>query len=174
MRALDRYDQNIRWEPVAHGFAEPPPDGALLALNVAWDDFVLLSIIRRGQDNLSAGELMRASALGPQFGYIPQLFEAELIHRFADPLFYLPILIFTLVLGWHFRAVRKSRFTWIPMLFALPLVFNGIIQMGRAFLLNMSVWTVFSFGFTFAIFAFSLSLVLLLFLSLIVLASQHG
>ncbi|MDR0312040.1 MAG: hypothetical protein LBI14_00420, partial [Treponema sp.] len=61
MRALDRNDGNRRWEPVKEGFAEAPPQNDQLTMSIIWEDFLLLTEIRRGQDSLSPAELMAAS-----------------------------------------------------------------------------------------------------------------
>jgi hypothetical protein len=174
MRALDRNDGSRRWEPVKEGFAEAPPQNDQITLNIIWEDFLLLTEIRRGQDSLTPGELMAASSLGSQFGYIPSIFDAELISRFAEPILLLPFFIFAIVLGWRFRAVRRSRFIWVPMLGVLPVVFAELVHLGRISVNNMSIWAVMNFGFSAAVFAFVTGTVVLLFLSLIILASQRG
>jgi hypothetical protein len=174
MRALDRYNGNRSWDPVKEGFGEAAPQNDQVILEIGWEDFLLLTEMRRGQDSLTSGELMAASALGPQYGYVPSVFEAELISRFGEPVLFLPLFIFTIVLGWRFRAVRRLRFIWLPMLGMLPVVFYEIVYFARISLSNVSIWLVINFSFSIAIIAFSVGAVVLLILSLIVLASQHG
>jgi hypothetical protein len=174
MRVLDRTDGNRRWEPVKEGFAEAPPPNSQLTLSINWEDFLLLTRIRRGQVSLSPGELMEASSLGSKYGYMPSIFDAELINRFARPVLLLPLSIFAIVFGWRFRAFRKSRFVWLPMLGVLPLVFSGVVQLGRMSLGNLTIWVVMNMGFSAAVVVFAVGSVVLLFTALIVLASQRS
>jgi hypothetical protein len=173
MRVLDRTDGNRRWGPVKEGFAEAPPQNDQLILNMVWEDFILLTQVRRGQDSLSPRELMAASSLG-SFGYMPSIFEAELITRFARPVLLLPLFVIAIVIGWRFRAYKTSRFIWFPMLGVLPLVFSGIVQLGHIGLGNLAIWVVMTLGFSIAIIAFAVGAVVLLLISLLILASQRA
>jgi hypothetical protein len=174
MRVLDRTDGNRRWGPIKEGFAEAPPQNDQLILNMVWEDFLLLTQIRRGQDSLSPSELMTASSLGSQYGYMPSIFEAELINRFARPILLLPLFIFVIVFGWRFRAFKTSKFIWFPMLGVLPLVFSGIVQLGRISLSNLTIWVVMNLGFSTAVIAFVVGAVVLMLISLLILASQRA
>jgi hypothetical protein len=173
MRTLDRTDGNRRWEPIKEGFAEAPPPNSQLTLSIVWEDFLLLTQIRRGQISLSPAELMEASSMGSKYGYMPSIFEAELINRFARPVLFLPLSIFVIIFGWRFRAFRKSRFVWLPMLGVLPLVFSGVVQLGRISLNNLTLWVLMNMSFASAIVTFAVGSVVLLFASLIFLASQR-
>ena len=172
MRALDRYDSSLRWEPDIMDFSGFAPSNAQLTLNISWKDFYLLAEIRRGFNNFSVAELMAVSQLGSGYGYVPEIFEAGIIGRFAEPVLFLPFLIFALSAGWRFRAPKKS-YIWILMLGVLPLVFNGIFHFFRYSLNNIALFTVYSFGFSIAIPVFVVGCLVLFLLSLIILASQH-
>ncbi|GHV91148.1 hypothetical protein AGMMS50268_16510 [Spirochaetia bacterium] len=116
MRALDRYDKNKRWEPTWI-FPESAPIAAAasersiigdtqIILDMSYENFFLLSSVKRGVDNLSIGELFTAAKnLGP-YGYIPQVFESEAIYRLCEPLIFLPVAILVIVIGWRFRAKK--------------------------------------------------------------------
>ncbi|AEF82444.1 hypothetical protein [Leadbettera azotonutricia] len=173
-RALDRTDGTKRWEPAKEGLGENPPDGAALTLNLSWDDFLLLSDIRRGTENLPVNELLEASRITGNFGYIPQVFEAELIRRFAQPIFFLPFAVLILVIGWRYRALKRPRYLAVPMMAILPLVFNGAVHFFGGFLNNAGIWAVINLGLTGAIAGFAIGAFVLLILSLIILAAQHG
>jgi hypothetical protein len=174
MRVLDRIDGRRQWRPIKEGFAEAPPLNDQLTLNIVWEDFILLTRIRRGQDSLSPSELMAASSLGFQYGYMPSIFEAELINRFARPILLLPLFILAIVFGWRFRALKTSKFIWFPMLGVLPLVFSGIVQLGHISLCNLTIWVVMNLGFSTAVIAFAVGAVVLMLISLLILASQRA
>ncbi|MDR1238691.1 MAG: hypothetical protein LBK27_01125 [Treponema sp.] len=180
LRALDRQDRNRRWEPSwAADPALPPapgaeiPGDARLLLDMGYEDFLLLSHVRRGLDNLYMRELFTARTLGSS-GYLPQVFEAEIIYRLSVPLFFLPLAILAIILGWRFRAKKRPRYLFIPMLPILPLVFNGLVYLYRAILNTAGIWVVISLGFSAALVVFIAALVFLFIVFLILLAAQHG
>jgi lipopolysaccharide export LptBFGC system permease protein LptF len=172
--ALDREDETKQWEPVKEGLGENPPLGATLTLNLSWNDFILLSDIRRGTENLPVNQLFEASRVAGNFGYIPQVFEAELIRRFAQPIFFLPFAVLALVVGWRYRAQKRPRYIAVPMMALLPLVFNGAVHFAGSFLNNAGIWAVITLGLTGAIVGFAAGAFLFLIISLIILAAQHG
>jgi len=174
LRALDRYDENTYWGPEITTFGQIVPGNAELTIPVSWESFLLLSDVRRGLSGLSAAELLRASDYLGYCGYLPQLFQMELLERFARPLFFLPIGIFTIALGWQYRALKRPRYIGIPMLGILPLVFYAAVYFCRSLLNNLGVWAVVSFGFATAAIFFAIGIVVMFVLSLIVLASRHS
>ena len=174
MHALDRLDGSHSWSVETSSFGAAAPSNTQLSLNLGWDEFILLSGISRGYQNLGPAQLMAISGLGSGYGYLPQIYETEIISRFAEPLLFLPILVLVLALGWRLRAVNRPRYIWLPMLGIFPLVFNGMFQFIRNLLGNIALWAVISAGFTASIFAFSAGILVMLFLSLIVLSAQHG
>ena len=174
MRALDRYDEAYRYEPLIQNFGGNTPENALLILDMNLNDFQLIAGLRRGKDNLNIGELITASRIAHDYGHLPEVFEAELISRFTEPVLFLPILVLILIFGWRFRAIRKPRFIWIPLLGVLPLVFSGVVHFIRNVLSNFSVWSVIYLGFPFTIILVSIVTLALYIFSLIALASQRG
>ncbi|MCL2130720.1 MAG: hypothetical protein FWH35_10270 [Treponema sp.] len=174
MRALDRADKNREWLPVSKNINQRVPGGAQIAIPVSWDNFILLSKIRRGLSGLSTTELRQAAIGLVNCGYQSQVFEAELIRRFVEPLFLLPLGIFAIVLGWRYRALKRARYIAIPMLGILPVVFNGVVHFCRGWLNNLGIWAVVSVGFINSAIFFGIGIIVLLVLSLITLAAQHG
>jgi hypothetical protein len=174
MRALDREDKTKRWEPTAEGMGQQAPESTQITLSLNWEDFLLLSEIRRGADFLSAGELRAAAKTLGARGYLPEVFEAELIKRFAEPIFLLPISILIIVIGWRFRSHKRPRYLGIPMLGILPAVFAGFVHFYRGCLNNLGIWAVVALGFSTTIIVFAAGALVLLILSLIILAAQHG
>ena len=174
MRALDRYNRNFSWEPRTISYGVQAPLNAQMFVNLDWEDFMLLAEVSRSYGNLNIQELYAASRLGYAYGYLPQIFEAELISRFAEPVLFLPILILFLSIGWRYRSFKKPMFIWLPMLGILPLVFNSLFLLYRTSIDNIAVWAVISFGLTVAIMIFSVGAIVLLISTLIILASQKG
>jgi hypothetical protein len=173
-RALDRTDKTKRWEPVVSGSGQGVPGAAELVLPVSWDNFLLLSNARRGLSALSSPDLMRAAENLGSSGYLPQVFQAELLERFVRPLFLLPFSVFAIVLGWRFRAMKRPRYLAIPMLGILPLVFNGSVHFSTGWLNNLGIWAVISLGFKTAALFFGIGIVVLFVASLIILAAEHN
>jgi len=174
LRALDRADKTRHWEPLARGLDQKPPDSAQIIIDVSWDNFLLLARIRRSLSGLSPAELIKAAEKLGTSGYMPQVFYANLLFRFAEPVFLLPLGIFAITLGWRYRARKRARYMAIPMLGILPLVLNGAVYFCKSWLNNLGIWTVLSFGFTTAAIFFGAGLLALLVISLIILAAQHS
>ena len=174
LRALDRNNQDQRWEAEIQNLAGAAPENAQLALNISWDDFLLLASVRRGLSTLTPAELIHAANTFSLYGYEPKVFQLELLKRFTEPLFLLPLGILVIVLGWRYRALKRPRYMGILMLGVMPALFNVIVSLFRLIIANLGLWAIISFGFTAAAIAFGAGLVVLLVLFLILLASQHG
>jgi hypothetical protein len=173
-RALDRMDTNRRWEPITQSFGAHAPMDVQLTIDLIWENFMLLAGLRRGQDKLNIGELNTASRIAADYGYLPQIYEAELLSRITEPILFLPLIIFFLIVGWRFRTVKRPRLVWVLMLGVLPLVFSGIIHLFRIVLDNISTLAVVYLGYSPAFFVFAVAALLLFFLSLVILAFQHS
>ena len=173
LRALDRTDVTRRWEPEIRNFGQSTQSGVLIVLPVSWDNFFLLTNVRRGFYLLSMAELRTAAENLGRFGYLPQIFEWELLERFVRPLLLLPFGIFAIVMGWQYRALKRPRFMGIVMLGVLPLVFNGLVLFSRNWLNNLGVMTVIRLGFNNAAIIFGAGIVLLLVLSIIALSTRQ-
>jgi hypothetical protein len=177
MRALDRHDKDRRWEPEwtsEDGSAFARRGDTQITLDISYENFILLSEIRRGLANLQIGELFSASKLLGSAGYISQVFEAEILNRIGAALFFLPMTILAIIIGWRYRAKKRPRYLFVPMFPVLPLVFNVLVHLYRTVLNTLGVSLIMLLGFSTALIIFIASLALLFFLSLIVLAAQHG
>ena len=182
MRALDRIDKTMSWEPEYSSdirtdpdirISDAPPD-VQMVLALPWDVFLLLLKIPRGITGLSPADLRNAAKDLEPFGYPPQIFEAELLRRFAQTLFFLPLSILAIVIGWRYRALKRPRYMGIPMLGILPLVFNGAVHFCQGWINNLGIWAIVQAGFTTIAVMFGAGILVLLVLSLIILAAQHG
>ena len=174
LRALDRTDKTKYWEPTITSLGQDAPHGVQIVLPVSWENFLLLSNVRLGLSTLSSVDLKTADDNLGNCGYLPLVFEAELLARFVRPLFLLPLGIFTLAMGWQYRALKRPRYMAVPMLGILPLVFNGAVYFSRSCLNVLEIWAVSSLGFTTAAVFFGIGLAIMLVAALILLASKHG
>jgi hypothetical protein len=157
LRALDRENEEIRWEPVWAGPGRPgsiryDDDGldlgdAQVMLDMPYEDFLLSTQVRRGVDNFFIGELFAAERTLGAYGYVSQVFAAEILSRFAEPVYFLALLILILIIGWRYRAVRRPRYLGIPMLFILPLVFAEMVRIYRAAMNILGVRLILSLSF---------------------------
>jgi hypothetical protein len=173
LRALDRLNQEVRWEPVWTGGHSDLGD-AQIALDTTYEYFLLLSKARRQVDSLFLADLLTMGNKLGNYGYIPQVFQAEIIRRIFEPLGLLPLTIFSIIIGWRFRAAAKSRYLGVPMLLITPLVFHGVVNLVRDVCNSVGLWTLLSLGFLPAITIFIIGVLFLFILSLLLLVSQHG
>jgi RsiW-degrading membrane proteinase PrsW (M82 family) len=107
-------------------------------------------------------------------GYVAQIFQAEMLNRLGDVIFFLPMAIVVIVIGWRYRAKTKPRYLFYPFFAILPVVFNGFVFLYRAILNVAFIWLVLSMNFSTAIVVFVAAMAVSLFLSMILLAAQHS
>ncbi|MDR1787302.1 MAG: hypothetical protein LBR16_02475 [Treponema sp.] len=181
--ALDRANRGTRKSPTVTllgGSKNVLPPGVSpltenqALLNISWDKFVLMSEARQGIDHLSPVSLYRAAKHLGDSGFLPQVFQAELIYRFAEALLLLPLAIFALVIGWRYRALARSRYMLAPMFAILPVVFNAIVLFYRGFINHFGIWAVVNLGFAAAASVFAFAGAALLLVTLFLLAAQRG
>jgi len=168
---LDRNNRNRSYE--GEWLAGRKTTSEIL-LDVSYEDLLLLSDVRHGLSNLQIDELFTASKKLDDFGYVSQIFQAEILNRIGSVLFFLPMAIFILILGWRYRAKTKPRYLFILLLPVLPVVFHGFVFMYRSVINISGIWLVLSLGFTPALIVMIAVFGVLLFLSLIILAGQHS
>jgi hypothetical protein len=169
--ALDRYDEEKGSK--SEWLLGEESAGSIL-LDISYDDFITLTHVRRGLTNLQIDELFKASKELYNAGYIPQIFQAEIINRLGSALFFLPMSIFVIIIAWRYRAKTKPRYLFILLLPVLPVVFNGLVFLYRSIFNIIGIWLVISFGFTQALVVFIVTLALLLFISLLSLSAQKS
>jgi hypothetical protein len=174
LQALDRYDETVRWEPVWDGPSPPGPEDAPIALGSTYEDFLRLSQARRSVDSLLLGDLLAMGRDFGNYGYIPQVFQAEIIRRISAPMTLLPLSILAIIIGWRFRAQTKPRFLGFPMLALIPLVLNGGIQLVRGAFSILGLGLLLYLGFSPAIGIIIGGSLVFFILMLISLAAQHG
>jgi hypothetical protein len=105
-------------------------------------------------------------------GYIPEVFEAEIINRLGSCLFFLPMAVVAIVIGWRYRAKHRPRYFFVLLLPVLPVVFNGMVNLYRIILNSIGISLILNLGFSLALTALIVILVFSFILSLILLAAQ--
>jgi hypothetical protein len=176
LRALSRTDSSERWEPAWTDEAGEAVDsgGSQILLNLNFDSFILLARALEGPDGLGLRELFDAEKKLSGCGFVPEIFRAEILRRLAEPLFFLPLSVLALFLGWSFRARKKPRYVYLPMFGVLPLVFYHVSLFLRNVFNNLAIWLSLSAGFPAALICFTAASALCFILALVVLAAQHG
>ncbi len=172
MNVLDRNDKNSEWKPVWSG--PERTNNTQIIMDVSYDDFLLLSNARRGLDGLSVQNLFQGISRLGSYGYIPEIFEAEILDRFAEPIVFLPMAILAIIIGWRFRAIKRTRYMIIPMIGILPVVFNGVVAFYRSVAHTIGVSLILNMSFMAAMTAFFAINFIFFILVLIILAGQHG
>lgn len=145
-----------------------------IILNVSYNDFLLLSGIKQGTQMLNLWQLFTAEKRFGDYGYVPQIFRAEILRRLGDALFFLPMSVLAMVLGWRYRAQKKPRYVYVPMLGILPLVFFGAVFFYRSVINNLAILLSLSVAFPLALVIISVVAALLFTLTLVLLSAQHG
>ena len=170
MRALDRFDESRYWGPQWFIGHETNPR---LILDISYEDFVLLSSVRYGLSNLQVNELLAVSRiLDGNAGYVPEVFQAEILNRFGA-MFFLPMAIFVIMLGWRFRPKGKQRYFFVLLFPVLPVVFYWVVLLYRFILNNLGILLTISVGFTAAAVVFAILFCASFLGSLIMLAAQR-
>jgi hypothetical protein len=175
MRALERYDSSQRWEPewsIPEG--SPARGAAQVILPVSYETFLMLAQMRHGLASLQIRDLFTVRTIAPGTGYIPEVFEAEILSRLGSCLFFLPMAIVAIILGWSYRARRQPRLYFVLMLPVLPLVCNGLAYLCRTGLSIIGTSLVLAIGFSAALPLFIAIVAFSFLLTLILLAAQHG
>jgi hypothetical protein len=175
MRSLDRHDRNKRWEPTweSPNSTTYRPETAQIVLNISYETFLMLSEMRQRLPSLDINALFAASDIAGGTGYIPEVFQAEILNRLGSCLFFLPMAVIVLIIGWNYRAKRQSRFFFALSIPVLPLIFNGLTYLYRTILNAAGISLLVNYGFSTALTAFIVILSLSFVLSLIALAAQH-
>ena len=175
MRALDRHDKTKRWEPEWNAQGKTPyrPETAQITLNVSYEAFLMLSEMRQRLPSLYINDLFAAADIAGDTGYIPEVFQAEILNRLGACLFFLPLAVVIIIIGWNFRAKYQPRYLFVISIPVLPLVFNGLIYLYRIVLNTVGIFLIYNFGFSFALTACIAILSLSFLISLIALAAQH-
>jgi len=168
--ALDRDNKDNNYD--SEWLAGNKIVGGIL-LNIKFEELLLLSYIRRGLLKLQVTDLFLAAEISNNFGYVYQIFQAEILNRIGSALFFLPVAILVIVIGWRYRVKERPRYLFIIMLPVLPVVFLGFVFLYTSLINTLGIWLVLSMGFGLALTIYIVIMALFLFISLIVLSAQH-
>jgi hypothetical protein len=190
MRALDREDKSLRWEPVwENGRDGNAPQGGIengggriggaeLVIDMAYEDLLIASEAgiggtEIGDTNYRFASLHAAGERLPDYGFIPEIFSILEIRSIAEPLMLLPFSVLAIILGWRYRVrARRARYVLFPMLVVLPVVFNTLVHLFRHLSNSFAAWAVLSFSLPVAI-ALTIGITAALFIiAVVVLAYQ--
>jgi hypothetical protein len=171
----------------AGGFLRSVIGDNQVMMDLNFESFILLCYTWRGLavppgstnhrsplDGFSLGDLLAGSRALSPYGYIPQVFEAEIIYRLCEPLFFLPMAIIVIIIGWRFRALSHARYVFVPMLVVLPLVFHELLSFYRHILNILGIYSVLNLGFSLTLIIYCVTAGILFVLSLVAFASQHS
>ncbi|MDR1444941.1 MAG: hypothetical protein LBI94_08695 [Treponema sp.] len=170
----------------AGGFLRSTIGDNQIMLDLSFESFFLLCYTWRGLavpnssarvsplDGFSLGDLFASARSLSSYGYVPQVFEAEIIYRLCEPLFFLPTAIFVIIIGWRFRALSQARYVFVPMLFILPLIFNGLVYFYRQVLNILGIFALLNLGFPATMIIYCIGAGVIFVLSLVIFASQHS
>jgi len=175
LKALDRNDKNRRYDPLwIQGEAGYTGVASQITLNISYEDLRMLSEMKQGTGTLNLWELFTAEKKFADYGYVQKTFRAEILRRIGDALFFLPMSVLALILGWRYRAQKKPRYVYVPMLAVLPIVFYGVLFFYRSILDNLAIQLSMNMGLTTAIICLCAGAAVCFTLSLVLLAAQHG
>ncbi|MDR2343789.1 MAG: hypothetical protein LBD86_04575 [Spirochaetaceae bacterium] len=174
LQAWGRDYEQMHWDPVWYGaLAEDVPKNQLV-LAINYEDFLLASGDGENLDGLFMGDIWSIAKRLDLYGYVPEVYYAEIVNSATRLLLFLPLMIFSLIMGWKLRGRRHRSLAVFPMVFALPLVLNGLIQILRGIVNYSGIFAVLSFGFTAAlVMAFVAGFVLFM-LGIVILAAQRS
>ncbi|MDR2633009.1 MAG: hypothetical protein LBC51_05215 [Treponema sp.] len=171
LHALDRVEMSRQYQAQWTGPDQSHAGDSKLILDLGYEDFLFLSKLRAGVDSLLIQDLFNAVQTIGSYGYIPQVFQAEIVYRLSEPALFLPIAIFSILIGWRYRC-RRWSLSLLPMLGLLPMICQGIVLFYRSILNTLGIWSVISLGFPLSLALFIFGPIAALVFSLIPLAVQ--
>jgi hypothetical protein len=174
LQSLDRRNPDLRWGPVWTEPGQVEMGGVELPLHLSYENFLLITRIRRGLEHFQIPSLFAAEQNLGAYGYIPELFRAQVITRIAEPLFFLPLFILILVAAWRFRPRKQPRYLAIPMLVIMPVVFFAWTTMYRSLIDALGIGMALTLSFTASMLILGIAVSVFFFLSLIILVSQRA
>jgi hypothetical protein len=174
LQSLDRRDPDLRRGPVWTGPGQVEMGGVELPLDLSYENFLLITRIRRGLEHFQIPSLFAAEQNLAPYGYIPELFRAQVITRIAEPLFFLPLFILVLVVAWRFRPQKQPRYLEIPMLLIMPVVFLAFTAVYRSLIGALGIGMALALSFTASMVILGIAVSVFFFLSLIILVSQRS
>ncbi|MDR1231193.1 MAG: hypothetical protein LBK61_07310 [Spirochaetaceae bacterium] len=154
MRALDRQNKDLRWEPEWEELREGiTSDGsAELVIDMAYEDIIIACESEIADTNYRFTSLHAAGDRLADYGFVPEAFSVLEIRSISEPLMLLPLSVLAIIIGWRYRVKdRRARYVLVPMLIVLPIVFNTLVHLCRHLTNLLAIWAVLSVSLTAAI-----------------------
>lgn len=183
LRAVDRENEAVRQEPLWGGAtggsgavsgARNRRGGSQLLLSIQYEDFLLASAAQSGADGFFLNDLWTSAKRLEDAGFVPQVFETEILRQIAEPALFPAVAVLALVIGWKYRSLFRVRYSIYPMLIVLPMVFSMMGALLRSLVRSGLIWTLLSFGFAPALVSLAAASILSFALSVFLLAAQRN
>jgi hypothetical protein len=174
LQAFSRDNENTRFAPSWSGVQEDGIPKNQIVLEISYEDFLLASVAGRELDGFFLSDIWTLSKRLSTYGYMPQVYEAEIVCAVMEPLLFLPLMMFALVAGWQLRGKKRRSLAILPMFFLMPFLLNILVQTLRSVVNSCGIFMVMSFGFSAALVAGFAAAFLLFALGAIVLAAQRS
>ena len=174
MNCVDRTDTRVRFLPRYVQGTRAPAEMNLLALRPTVEQMRSLSLGRDALAVLGLAELWRMRGDLGSFGLSRETLTVDMAMKMLMPCVFLILSIFSLSLGWAFRARYFGRLSFIAivMMPLVPLVLSVLSLLYVHAHRVIIGFTVLAFGFTAALAVLAALQVVLLVVALIVLAGQ--
>ncbi|MDR1363138.1 MAG: hypothetical protein LBJ35_03700 [Spirochaetaceae bacterium] len=174
LQAWGRDNEQMNWGPVWEGTPPANTPNTQLALAISYEDFLLASSAGKNIDGFFIGNIWSFARNLASYGYVPEVYQAEIIYIISEPLLFLPLTIFSLIAGWNLRGKSRSTLALYPMFIALPFVLNGLIHILRGVANMFCIFTLLSFGFTPALLISFAAAFLLFILGIVLISAQRS
>ncbi|MDR3356120.1 MAG: hypothetical protein LBO04_02920 [Spirochaetaceae bacterium] len=174
LQAWNRDYEQMHWGPEWYG-APPenePKNQLVLAIN--YEDFLLASIGREKLDGLFLGDIWSLAGRLAPYGYVPEVYQAEIVNSIVTPMLFLPLVVFILAIGWKLRGRKHRSLAIYPMFLALPIILAGLTFVIHSLVNTSAIFLVLSFGFTAALVICFFAAFILFVLGIIFLASPRS
>ncbi|MDR2803320.1 MAG: hypothetical protein LBB22_03400 [Treponema sp.] len=174
LQAFNRNYEQINWGPAWTG---SPPAGTpktQLVLAISYEDFLLASLAGRPLDGFFLSDIWALASRMENYGYVPEVYQAEIINSVIQPLLFLPLMMFSLTIGWILRCKKHRSFSILPMFILMPVILTVLINLLRDIVSNSCVFAVVSFGFSTALAIGFAAAMLLFVLGIVCLAAQRS
>ncbi|MDR2865101.1 MAG: hypothetical protein LBV68_05795 [Spirochaetaceae bacterium] len=171
--AVDRNNPALKKEPHWTMYRQDIVKHASIPLNLSYEDFMRAAAAQRSGEYFSVEELWKTAQLD-SLGFIPQLFYANILDSFYFPLLFLPLSIFTLIIGLKYCPKIKQSHTNVLMFFIFPLVIEFFLLIIERIVSLITMWAALSYSFIFACLICAASSLILFLFSLFLFAAQYG
>ncbi|GMO34356.1 MAG: hypothetical protein Ta2B_14850 [Termitinemataceae bacterium] len=180
LHSLDRNNEKLDYKPTwkfqdAQLSKTLTSDGGenQILLDIPFDQFLLASVAGGNYEDFFLRDLFESASTLQDYGYVSEVFQAEVLHNINEPLLFLPLAILALILGWSLRARGHAPYVYFPMMVVMPILFNSLVFILREIVYDFEILLLMSLSFTAAIAVSIITAVVLFFVFLLILSAQH-